>query len=123
MRPVLLKAIGTIRSPYKTLDEAPKQGKNREAVSVLELRDREMVSSIAGARRLRVLYWMHEAGRDVLWSSKRKRGIFATRSPERPNPIGLATVEVVDIKGKKVRVRHLDALDGTPLLRVIPLHS
>lgn len=123
MRPVLLEAIGSVRSPYKTLEEAPKQGKNREEISVLELRDRGLVSSIAGARRLRVLYWMHRAGRDVLWSNKRKRGIFATRSPERPNPIGLATVEVVDIKGNKVRVRHLDALDGTPILKVIPLDA
>lgn len=121
MKEILLKPIGVIKSPYKALEEAPKQGKERRETSVLVLNDKELVNDLKGSKRLRVLYWMHKAGRDVLWSNRRNRGIFATRSPERPNPIGVAAVEVLDMRGRQVRVRHLDAVDGTPVIGIFPL--
>lgn len=118
---VLLKALGVIRSPYRSREEAPKQGIERDEVSTLLFYDRKKVESLAGSKRLRLLYWMHLANRKVLWSEKRNRGIFATRSPERPNPLGVAVVEVVSTRGREVQVRHLDAVDGTPLVEAFPL--
>jgi tRNA-Thr(GGU) m(6)t(6)A37 methyltransferase TsaA len=121
MKPIVLEAVGAIRSPYKSREEAPKQGRDREEVSELVLRDTKVIKGLRGSRRLRVLYWMHEADRKVLWSHKRGRGIFATRSPERPNPIAVSVVEVVDWGEDVVRVKHLDALDGTPILALYPV--
>ncbi len=63
---------------------------------------------------------MHLARRDVLYSEKRQRGIFATRSPERPNPIAVSVVKVVEIKKNVLRVMHLDAIEGTPVLDIKP---
>lgn len=116
-----LKPIGVVKSPYKSREEAPRQGVDREEVSTLFFYDRKHVDKLRGSRRLRLLYWMHLADREVLWSCEKRRGIFATRSPDRPNPVTVAVVEVLKTEDKKVVVRYLDALDGTPILRAIPL--
>lgn len=121
MRPITLQAVGVIRSPYERMEEAPRQGRGREELCELMLRDRKTLEELRGSLRLRILYWMHKAGRDVLWSRKRNRGIFATRSPERPNPIAVAVVEVVDWGRDVIRVKHLDAVDGTPILGLYPV--
>jgi formylmethanofuran dehydrogenase subunit E len=115
-----LKPIGVVKSPYKSREEAPKQGIDREEVSTLLFFDEKAVDRIKGSKRLRLLYWMHLADRATLWSEKKKRGVFAIRSPDRPNPIAIAVVEVLKTEDKKVMVRYLDALDGTPILDVSP---
>lgn len=116
-----VQPIGIIRSPYKNREEAPRQGVDREEVSTLLFHDKKHVLKLGNSKRLRLLYWMHLADREVQRSRKKKKGVFATRSPDRPNPIGTAVVEVIKTQDEKVLVRHLDALDGTPLLRAIPL--
>jgi tRNA-Thr(GGU) m(6)t(6)A37 methyltransferase TsaA len=116
-----LQPIGVVKSPYKSREEAPRQGVDREEVSTLLFYDKKHVDKLRGSKRLRLLYWMHLANRKVLWGCEKRRGIFATRSPDRPNPIGIAIVEVIKTQDKKVLVKHLDALDGTPILRAIPL--
>jgi tRNA-Thr(GGU) m(6)t(6)A37 methyltransferase TsaA len=74
-----------------------------------------------------VLTWLHRARRDVLGvhprgdATRPERGVFSTRSPDRPNPIGLHRVHVVAVEGDRVRVRDLEALDGTPVLDVKPV--
>jgi tRNA-Thr(GGU) m(6)t(6)A37 methyltransferase TsaA len=115
-----LKPIGVVKSPYKSREEAPRQGIDREEVSTLLFFDEKAVDRIEGHRRLRLLYWMHLADRTTLWSEKKKRGVFATRSPDRPNPIAIAVVEVLKTEDKKMLVRYLDALNGTPILDVTP---
>lgn len=117
-----LRPIGVIKSPYKSRKDAPKQGLDREEVSTLIFYERKHVDRIRGSKRLRLLYWMHLADRSTLWSEKKKRGVFATRSPDRPNPIGVAVVEIVKAEDKEVLVKHLDALDGTPILGFNPLY-
>lgn len=74
-----------------------------------------------------VLTWLHEAARDVQLVHPRDdqatppRGVFSTRSPDRPNPIGLHPVEVLEVDGLRVRVRPLEAIDGTPVVDVKPV--
>jgi tRNA-Thr(GGU) m(6)t(6)A37 methyltransferase TsaA len=76
-----------------------------------------------------VLTWLDRARRDVLSvhprgdTSRPQQGVFSTRSQHRPNPIGLHPVEIVSIEGSRVRVRNLEALDGTPILDVKPVLS
>jgi tRNA-Thr(GGU) m(6)t(6)A37 methyltransferase TsaA len=86
-----------------------------------------------GIRNLRVgeevivLTWLDRAQRDVLSvhprgdTSRPQEGVFSTRSPHRPNPIGLHRVEITAIEGPRIRVRHLEALNGTPIVDVKPL--
>jgi tRNA-Thr(GGU) m(6)t(6)A37 methyltransferase TsaA len=81
---------------------------------------------VPGARVI-VLTWLDRARRDVLRVHPRddlrnpERGVFSTRSADRPNPIGLHEVEIVSIQGERVRVRHLEAVDGTPILDLKPV--
>jgi tRNA-Thr(GGU) m(6)t(6)A37 methyltransferase TsaA len=74
-----------------------------------------------------VLTWLDRARRDVLRVLPRgdraaaERGVFSTRSPDRPNPIGLHRVEIAEVEGTRLRVRNLEAVDGTPVLDVKPV--
>ena len=76
-----------------------------------------------------VLTWLDRARRDVLRvhprgdPSRAEQGVFSTRSPHRPNPIGLHRVEIAEIDGARVRVRNLEAVDGTPIVDVKPVLS
>ena len=89
-----------------------------------------MLDALAGIRagdEVIVLTWLHRARRDVLRVhprgdvSRAQQGVFSTRSPHRPNPVGLHRVEVASIDGPRVRVRNLEAVDGTPIVDVKPL--
>jgi tRNA-Thr(GGU) m(6)t(6)A37 methyltransferase TsaA len=74
-----------------------------------------------------VLTWLDRASRDVLTVHPRgdlnnpMRGVFSTRSPDRPNPIGLHPVHILEIEGNRIHVRNLEALDGTPILDIKPV--
>lgn len=89
-----------------------------------------MLQGLEGIRpgdQVIVLTWLDRARRDVLRvhprgdMSRAQQGVFSTRSPDRPNPIGLHPVEIVSIDGPRVRVRNLEALDGTPLIDLKPV--
>lgn len=121
--------IGIVRSPYKTRNDAPRQGKNDPVMSTIEVFP-EYEPGLAGIseyNRIVILSWFDQSRRDLLWVDKPgrgfSRGVFATRSPDRPNPIGLTTVDLVGQKGRILHVRGLDALDGTPVLDIKPLVS
>jgi len=86
-----------------------------------------LVDALDGVKEgdeLIVVTWLDRARRDVLQVhprgdlSRARQGVFSTRSPHRPNPIGLHRVEVISVEGARVRVRHLEAVDGTPVLDV-----
>jgi tRNA-Thr(GGU) m(6)t(6)A37 methyltransferase TsaA len=87
----------------------------------------EGLRDLAPATEILVLTWLDRARRDVLSVHPRgdpsnpEQGVFTTRSPDRPNPIGLHRVEIVSIEGERMRVRNLEALDGTAILDVKPL--
>ena len=124
-----LQAIGTVASPLKDLAAAPKQGDEGapEAWLVFDAAVAEGLDGIAAGDELVVLTWLDRAARDVLRVHPRgdlrrpAQGVFATRSPDRPNPIGLHRVTVLEVDGLRLRVRDLEALDGTPIVDVKPV--
>jgi tRNA-Thr(GGU) m(6)t(6)A37 methyltransferase TsaA len=121
--------IGHVESPLVDPADAPKQGFEGapEAWLVLEERVLEGLDGIMPGARVIVLTWLDRARRNVLRVHPRddvrnpERGVFSTRSADRPNPIGLHEVEVLSIEGNRVQVRHLEALDGTPVLDLKPV--
>jgi len=123
-----LVAIGTVESPLRDRAAAPKQGDEGapEAWLVFEARLAQALEGIAVCDELLLLTWLDRARRDVLRVHPRddlanpEQGVFNTRSPDRPNPIG-HRVTVVSIDGIRLRVRDLEALNGTPIIDVKPL--
>jgi tRNA-Thr(GGU) m(6)t(6)A37 methyltransferase TsaA len=126
-----LHPIGTVESPLTDPATAPKQGDEGapDAWLVFDPSALEALAGLAPGDDVLVLTWFHRARRDVLRvhprddTSRAPQGVFATRSPHRPNPIGLHRVRILAIDGARVRVRDLEALDGTPLLDVKPVLS
>jgi tRNA-Thr(GGU) m(6)t(6)A37 methyltransferase TsaA len=118
--------IGTIRTPWRTREECPKRGSSDGPVCsiVVDERWREALTDIALHRRIQVLYWMHQARRDLVlqtpFRTGRTTGTFALRSPLRPNPIASSVVDLLAVEGTTLRVRGLDCLDGTPLIDLKP---
>ena len=123
-----LVAIGRVQSPLTDRESAPRQGDEGapEAWLVFDARFADGLDGIAAGAEMLVLTWLDRAARDVLRVHPRNdphrpvQGVFNTRSPDRPNPIGLHRVTVVAIDGLRVRVRDLEALDGTPIVDVKP---
>ncbi len=123
-----LTPIGRVESPLSDLDSAPKQGDEGapDAWLVFEPAVVEALDGIRAGDEVIVLTWLHRAHRDVLRvhprgePSRAQQGVFSTRSPHRPNPIGLHRVEVASIDGGRVAVRNLEAVDGTPVVDVKP---
>ena len=124
-----LRLIGTVESDLTDPAAAPKQGTEGGPEAWLVL-DPGVVPGLDGLRagdRVIVLTWLDRADRSLLRVHPRDdlaapvRGVFSTRSADRPNPIGLHPVEVVAIDGHRVRVRHLEAVDGTPVLDLKPV--
>ena len=124
-----VKAIGTVESPLTDLASAPKQGDEGapDAWLVFEPAVLDALDGIRPEDEVIVLTWLHRARRDVLRVhprgdlSRAEQGVFSTRSPHRPNPIGLHRVEIVSMDGRRVRVRNLEALDGTPIVDLKPV--
>jgi tRNA-Thr(GGU) m(6)t(6)A37 methyltransferase TsaA len=87
---------------------------------------RDGIRDLANHRYLFVLTWLNEADRGVLEATppteQLSHGVFSTRSPDRPNPIGLCLVQLLELKGAVMRVQWLDAIDGTPVLDIKPFH-
>ncbi len=125
----LIRPIGFIRSPYKTLSDAPHQGRFSDVICEIEIFEEfsKGLMDIELCSHLIILYWLHKAKRDILIAKpphdNRIHGVFATRSPHRPNPIGFAVAELIERKGNILRVRGLDAIDGTPVIDIKPYSS
>lgn len=124
-----LVAIGIVESPLTDAATAPKQGYEGSPEAWLAI-DRSVAGAldgIAAGDEIFVLTWLDRADRGVLRVHPRddpanpERGVFSTRSADRPNPIGLHRVTVVEIDGSRIRVRDLEALDGTPILDIKPV--
>jgi tRNA-Thr(GGU) m(6)t(6)A37 methyltransferase TsaA len=123
-----LHPIGAVESSLIDRDQAPRQGDEGapEAWLVFEPAVREGIRDFEVGAEMILLTWLDRANRDELSTrprgdlNKPLTGVFSTRSPDRPNPIGLHTVRIVEINDLRVRVQNLEALDGTPILDVKP---
>ena len=126
-----LTPIGRVESPLTELGAAPNQGDEGapDAWLVLEPGVLDGLDGIRPGDELIVLTWLDRARRDVLRvhprgdRSRPEQGVFSTRSPARPNPIGLHRVEVLAVEGARLRVSELEALDGTPVVDLKPVLS
>lgn len=119
--------IGRIRTPWQTLAECPKNtAAKREVTATVEVDPRyaQALKDIHLLSHLILLYWLDRSRRDLVLQAPshvpEPRGTFALRSPVRPNPIGLAVVELVAVEGNTLKVRNVDCVDGTPLLDIKP---
>lgn len=121
-----VRAIGVVRSPLRDLDDAPRQADEGAPAAELVF-DEQVAAALEGIEAgavIELLTWLHRASRDTLRTRPRDdatralTGVFATRSPSRPNPIGLHTVTVVEAGPRTLRVAGLEAIDGTPVIDV-----
>jgi tRNA-Thr(GGU) m(6)t(6)A37 methyltransferase TsaA len=124
-----VKPIGRVESSLTDPAAAPKQGREGapDAWLVFEPDVLDALDGIAPGARVIVLTWLHRADRDVRRVHPRDdpanpmQGVFNTRSADRPNPIGLHPVDVVSVEDDRVRVRSLEAVDGTPVVDIKPV--
>jgi len=124
-----LKPIGIIRSVLKERSKAPKQGSEGAPDVWIAVRPgfTQALDGLAAGDEIIVLTWLHRAHRDVLKVHPRsdpKRlltGVFATRSPDRPNPIGLHEVTVRKVGKNRLRIGPIEAIDGTPVIDIKPI--
>jgi tRNA (adenine37-N6)-methyltransferase len=130
MQTFTMKPIGVVRTPHTDTSQIPKgKGAKHEAEGLLEVFPEfaEGLTDIEGFSHLFVLWVFDRAeGFDLMAkppTADRLHGVFSTRSPRRPNPIGLTVVRVLGREGARVRVRGVDMLDGTPILDLKPYLS
>jgi tRNA-Thr(GGU) m(6)t(6)A37 methyltransferase TsaA len=129
MAGIEIKPVGRVESPLTDRAEAPKQGHEGapEAWIVFEPDLIDALHGLGPGDEILVFTWLDRGKRDVLQTCPRDdpanpiQGVFNTRSPDRPNPIGLHPVTVVAIEGPRMLVSELEALDGTPVLDVKPV--
>lgn len=119
-----VKPIGIIHSPYKERKDAPRQGRLSENIIKIEIFPEYMdgLKNIERVSRLIILYWGHLADRNSLQTvtpfSPDITGVFACRSPNRPNPIAFCVADLLEVGGNILTVRGVDAVDGSPLLDI-----
>jgi tRNA-Thr(GGU) m(6)t(6)A37 methyltransferase TsaA len=125
----VLKPIGVVRSSLVRREDAPMQGDEGapEATISLEPSMADALQGVSVGDEIIVITWLHEADREILQVHPRDdvsrplAGVFATRSSDRPNPLGLHPVTVLAIDGTELRVGPLEAIDGTPVVDIKPV--
>src|SRR5713101_8216231 len=127
----VLDPLGFLQSPLKEPGESPRQGHEGAPDAWLEVKASvaEGLEGIEVGDEIIVITWLHKAQRDILKVHPRGDetvplvGVFATRSPDRPNPLGLHRVTVLEIAGKRLKVGPIEAIDGTPVVDIKPVLS
>ena len=125
-----IRPIGVIRSELTSRDAAPRQGNEGAPDAWLEVDAAvaEGLEGIAVGQEIFLITWFHKARRDILKlhprgdGNKPITGVFSTRSPDRPNPLGLHRVSVIEMAGNRIKVGPLEAIDGTPVVDIKPVH-
>ena len=124
-----LRPIGVIRSSIKNRRAAPKQGSEGAPDAWLEVHPAvaQALDGLKPGDELIVVTWLHQARRNVVKVHPRSdprrplTGVFATRSPDRPNPLGLHPVTVREVAGNRLRIGPIEAIDGTPVVDIKPV--
>ncbi len=127
MSKVTYEPIGTIHSPFKDIKGMPIQStgaKGEEGYLEIKSEFAGGLKDIEGFSHIILIYHFHRSKNHSLtvepFLGKNSRGVFATRAPKRPNPIGFSIVRLVDVDGSRVNIKDIDVLDGTPLLDIKP---
>lgn len=124
--PMVLFPMGVIHTPYKRREDIPRQGRLSEEICQIEVYPEyeEGLKDIDQCTHLFILFWLHLGDRNRLLAtpphSKEEHGVFATRSPNRPNPIAIDIVRLLKVEGNRLTVKGMDALDGSVLLDIKP---
>lgn len=127
-----LRAIGRVRSPLTRLEDCPHQGEEGGVEAWLDLEPAlaEGLAGLAPGSEVLLFTWLHRSGRETLQVHPRGdpeaplRGVFASRSPERPNPVGLHRVRVLELqRPARLKVYPLEAVDGTPVIDIKPVRG
>ena len=121
-----LQIIGVLHGDISSREDAPKNYSESERIGSLEIfpEFKEALDGIVAGQTIVVLFWLHQAARDILKvhprgdMSRKIRGVFSTRSPSRPNPIAISELTVIAIQGNRLEVSGLDILDGTPIVDI-----
>jgi tRNA-Thr(GGU) m(6)t(6)A37 methyltransferase TsaA len=129
IRHTILRPVGRVESPLTDRDDAPKQGDEGAPLAriVFLSEFREAVRDLRRGEEVLVLTWLHQGRRDVLSvhprgdTNRPRAGVFATRAPDRPNPIGLHAVRIDNVEESAITVHNLEAIDGTPVLDIKPV--
>lgn len=122
--PIEFHPIGYVRSPYRAKSDAPRQGRLSDTVSEIVIAEkyRPALWQIEGRKHLWILCWFDRADRTVLRAippgASAEKGVFAIRSPDRPNPVSLCMVDLIGVQDGVLKVRGLDAFDGTPVIDI-----
>jgi tRNA (adenine37-N6)-methyltransferase len=122
----LIRPIGVIHTPYARREEIPRQGRLSHELCEIEVFPEfaPALKDIEQCTHLFVIFWLHQADRNRLTATPkqdgREHGVFATRSPNRPNPLALDVVDLLQVNGNRLTVRGMDALDGSLLLDIKP---
>lgn len=124
-----LQPVGYIQSTIATREDAPRQGYEGapDAWIIIDEKAKLAMDGLTTGDDIILITWFHKSKRDVLQVHPRGdinnpiTGVFATRSPDRPNPLGLHRVKVLEIKGNKLKVGPLEAIDGTPVVDIKPV--
>jgi tRNA-Thr(GGU) m(6)t(6)A37 methyltransferase TsaA len=125
----IIHPIGVVHSSLKSREECPRQGHEGAPDAWIEIDPAysDAIDGLSKGQEIVILTWLHEANRNVLKVHPRGdvrnplRGVFLTRSPDRPNPIGLHRVEVLEMIDRRIRVKPLEVIDGTPVIDIKPL--
>ena len=131
MPEILCTPIGFVSSPFKERGDAPRQGKLTDEISLITLKEEYLPATLGldEEKDIFVLCWFDRSERDILQThpagddTKPLKGVFANRSPHRPNPIALTLAEVIRFEENRITVRGLEALDGTPVLDIKPFRA
>jgi tRNA-Thr(GGU) m(6)t(6)A37 methyltransferase TsaA len=123
---MLLEPVGVIYTPYHRREDIPRQGRLSSELCEIEVLPEFMLAlkDIEQCTHIFVIFWLHLADRSRLTATPlhdgKEHGVFATRSPNRPNPLALDIVELLEVKGTRLKVKGMDALDGSILLDIKP---
>ena len=126
---LIIKKIGKVQSMLQRKEDCPLQGDEGAPEAWIQIEEQHMaaIDSLAPGNSVIILTWFHLADRDTLKCYPRNQvdaphvGVFSTRSPDRPNPIGLHTVKILAIEGNRLKVYPLEALDGTIVIDIKPV--
>lgn len=124
----VIEPIGVVHSPLKRIEECPLQERENAPEAIIEIFPAfvEGVSHLSTGDELILLTWLHKSDRTVLSTRPRNdpkapmTGVFSTRSPDRPNPIGYHVAKVLSVDKNVIRVSNLEVLDGTPIIDIKP---